>query len=93
MAALGLQLADEPAAFRCDERARADRREGTGHVDRGPLGAARFEFGDDLQDARARQGADLRRKARQGVGHVARPRSFGEDTHAPDRYLPNARCH
>ena len=52
-AALGLQLADEAAAFRGDQRARAGRGEAGGDVDGGALGAPRIELGNDLEDAGA----------------------------------------
>ena len=93
MAALRLQLADQPAAFGRHQRAGPDRSEGARDIDRGALGAAGIEFGDDLQNAGAGQDADLGGKARRAAVLVARPNPLGEDAHAPERYLPNARCH
>ena len=48
--ALGLEFADEPAALRGDEGARAGMGEARRDVDGRALGAAGLEFGDNLQD-------------------------------------------
>ncbi len=56
LAALRLELANEPPALGRHERARAQCGQSLGDIDRRALGPARLEFGDQLQDGPAVKG-------------------------------------